>query len=372
MNAYQFDLGETSMPRRRNTWFKLGAFVAGTAVVAALLVYSGGFDAVLKFLGVGASGIYEVTLTNNNQWLGAEYSSDDWIVGAPIMDGVDIFASFSAAPADPHLDAAQRGLVLPTYSSPADPGGEIFLNHMYISPTVDLTLDAVWLSAIEVTDFTPEGSSISYSYRWAASLGGLDGKSFTPLDPSVVNSLSGDVRVATAIIEQSVAQYVQIKFVFGEVADPLNARPAVYAVSFQYKDTSELSESELASFSATAVVRMVSIQYQPLNAPKSADIDIISSELDERIVHSVKNVDLSERLSYSFETELPGGAYAVAVSAPGIKTIVMPFMADSSPNIAVDLGSFETSIGQATGADLNGDGVVNSLDLQILLSQFAS
>lgn len=367
MSDYQFDLGETQAPRQRGSKFKVGAFALGAVIVGALLVYSGGFDAVLKFLGVGASGIYETTVTNTRQFLGE--SGDAWLDGEPILDGVSIFGQFSGTPRDPHLDAEQKGFVAAIFSSPTDPSREQYKSHLYTSPIIDLTLDSPHLSAIEVTDFAPADSDITYAYRSAVTPAELETKSFWPFDPSIVNSLQGNVRVAAAIVEQTISQYVQFKIVFDDV-DPF-ARSAVYAVSFQYKESGEKAGFS-EDFDGVIRDRFIAIRYLTPNAPASADIDLISADLDNAIVHSVKNVNLSERLSYSFTVGLPSGAYALAVSGKGIQTKIVPFLAGSNDEITVSLGSFELSVGQSFGADLNGDGVVNSLDLQILLNKFTS
>lgn len=96
--------------------------------------------------------------------------------------------------------------------------------------------------------------------------------------------------------------------------------------------------------SVLPITRTVSIQYSGINAPKVADIAIFSSDLNQALTHSTSKVDLTQRASYSLELALPAGAYAAVISAPDIKTKVVPFIAEGSQEtISVNMGSFEPS-----------------------------
>jgi len=365
---YQFDLGLTSpsVPRK-NRWFKVAGAVASIVIVAGLLVYSGGMEYMLKLLGVGASGIYDISITSNQDFTGGSKLFADG--SEPEMGGTSVFDRFSGTPTDPNQNEKNNGFVIPIFSSPEDLSREIYLEHYYASAPIDLTLPAPLLSAVEVIDFNSAESTISYAYRTAASASSIQMAAWQPLDLSVANSETADgVKVHSAIVEQNVERFVQIKFTFNNV-DPF-ARAAVYAVSLQYKEGEATTEGMTG---ADATEREVSLQYQSINAPTNADIDVLSADLQNRVVYTQKLVDLSERISYTFTTTLTNGAYALVVSGPTIETQIIPFQVGTlDKNIAVELASFAASTGQDSVYDLNNDGVVNTIDLQLLMSKFTS
>ncbi|MFA5270278.1 MAG: dockerin type I domain-containing protein [Patescibacteria group bacterium] len=365
---YQFDLGLTPPPtRRKSRWLKLTGIIASIVIVAGLLVYSGGMEYMLKLLGVGASGIYDITLTNNRDFVGdSKFFADG---SRPGMEGVSVFDQFTGIPSDPNQDGANKGFVAPIFSSPSDPTQETYAEHFYASAAIDMTLDAPLVSAVEVTDFNTEGSTIRYAYRTAAAASAIVSAVWQPLDPSVENSETEDgVKIHTAIVEQNVEQFVQIKFTF-EDADPMH-RSAVYAVSLQYKEGEATGEGMTGG---DAAEREISMQYQSTNAPTNADIDVLSADLENRVVYTQKQVDLTERLSYTFATTLSPGAYALVVSGSTVETQIIPFQVrDFDEKIGVELGSFNAPTGQNSEYDLNGDGVVNSIDLMLLMNAFTS
>jgi len=119
---------------------------------------------------------------------------------------------------------------------------------------------------------------------------------------------------------------------------------------------------------STDLNRLISVRYQAVNTPKSAKIDVIS-HLSNQLVYSVSQVDLSQRLSYSFNIDLPGGDYILRVSAPTIQIQTVTFSIDSNrDSILVNLGTFNLLGADYLGAeDINQDGVINTLDMQALL-----
>jgi hypothetical protein len=79
---------------------------------------------------------------------------------------------------------------------------------------------------------------------------------------------------------------------------------------------------------------------------------------------------------YTFTLSLPTGAYTIMATSATTKPIIVPFMliAGKAANIAI--GAFElaqTSFNDSlttNPADLNHDGVVNTLDVQLLFEQY--
>lgn len=359
-------VGQPSSPRHRAGW-AVAISLIGILIAALLLIYTRGIDAVMNLFGVGASGIYEISITTTEDWLGANTNKSQLIGGAN-LEGVNVFAKFSAVPEDIDTGAQGLGLVTSIFSSPGDPMSEQYPIHEYTSPIVDLGYPAPYLSAIEVADYNnPAGGQINYFYRTADSVETIGATAFMPLDPSVAGSVQSNVSVRTAVIDQSVKRYAQIKF---ELLNQTSAdRSAAYSVNFQYKKSAGVTDlSQLGSNSGQVVERNITVKYESTNAPTSADVDIVSADLDDAIVFSAKNVDLSGRLSYSFVTALaPGVVYALTISAPALQTEIIPFLAGGTNNISLDAGSFTQSTGQMPN-DLNGDGAVNAGDMLIWLN----
>lgn len=361
-------VGQPSSPRHRAGWTVVIGLV-GILIAALLLIYTRGIDAVMNLFGVGASGIYEISITTTEDWLGINTDKTQLIGGAN-LEGVNVFASFSSVPQDIDPSAQGLGLVIPIYSSPSDPPQEIYNIHQYTSPIVDLGYPAPYLSAIEVADYNPAGGQINYFYRTADSVETIGATAFMPLDPSVAGNVQSNVSVRTAVIDQPVKRYAQIKF---ELLNNTSAnRSAVYSVNFQYKKSAEVTDlSQLNLGSGQVTEQNITVKYETTNAPINADIDVVSADLNDALVYSAQGVDLSGRLNYSFVTALAPGVYALTISAPSsLQTKIIPFLAGGTNNISLDAGSFTQSTGQLVN-DLNGDGVVNSIDILMQYKQNA-
>ena len=113
--------------------------------------------------------------------------------------------------------------------------------------------------------------------------------------------------------------------------------------------------------------RLISINYQAVNVPKSADIEIVSS--DGLAIYDVSNVNLDQRISYSFNTDMTDGSYILRVSSPTIKTKIMPFeIGNDKSDITINLGTFNIVSSEYSVSDINNDGVINTIDMQLMLS----
>lgn len=359
-------VGQPSSPRHRAGWTVVIGLV-GILIAALILIYTRGIDAVMNLFGVGASGIYEISLSTTSDFLGTNSNKPQLIGGAYSLDGVSVFGSFSSVPQDINTSAQGLGLVTSIFSSPGNPASEQYPIHEYISPVVDLGYPAPYLSAIEVADYNPAGGQINYFYRTADSVETIGATAFMPLDPSVAGSVQSNVSVRTAVIDQPVKRYAQIKF---ELLNNTSAnRSAVYSVNFQYKKSAEVANlSQLNLGSGQVTEQNITVKYETPNAPTSADIDVVSADLNDALVYSAQGVDLSGRLNYSFVTALAPGVYALTISAPSLQTKIIPFLAGGTNNISLNAGSFTQSTGQMPN-DLNGDGVVNSIDFLMQYQQ---
>lgn len=353
---------------KRNLWTIIATTVAvGLAVF--LLIYTGGMGSLLKLLGVGASGVYEIKISSANDFLGI---GKNWFVGPANPNGVNAFSNFSIVPEDVDLTDEGRGLILPIFSSPSDPASEIYTIHEYTSMAVDLDSVAPFLSAIQTTYYNPVGTGSEYSYRTASSVAGLDNQPFAPLDFTVTNNLDNDIKIGAAIVEQPISQFIQIKIAF--INNTASLRSAVYALDIQYKEDANIIDvKNLPNVNGEVIDREITIEYELSNAPASAEINIISGDLNNAIVHSANNVDFTGKTKLSFKTALVSNqAHALTISAPLTNTIIIPFNPGSDSAIKLNAGSFKLSTGGMSAGDLNGDGVVNSIDYLMQYDQLGT
>lgn len=376
-NYNQWTTPVIAKPRRSYIW-PLTVAAIGLALAIAALIYSGGFEAISKLLGVGAGGTQEVVLTSVGDLLGT--SGKSYINGGANMQSTGAFTAFPGLPADPDSTDEGLGFVTAIFNNSADSepvAGPTAPE--YFSPILDLGIAAPMLESAAAVDFVAEGTQVGYSYRFAAELAGLADREFSPLELNIVNS-NENINRKNAVINQLIARYVQIKLVFGGNLSSEN-RPAVYSISLQYSNDSEVAEgggpgngggSQGSEAGSTMSQRSIAVQYSQVNAPMSASVSIVSADLNDPVAYLAGGVNLAERNSLSFDAGLAPGAYAFVISAPRIKDRIIPFLVDNQPNVVINAGSFE--VGNSTGmsADLNGDGVINNVDMLILFSQYQS
>jgi len=113
-------------------------------------------------------------------------------------------------------------------------------------------------------------------------------------------------------------------------------------------------------------LKLISINYQAVNVPKLANIEVTSDS--GLVVYKTSDVNLDQRISYSFNTDIGEGDYILKVSSPTIKTKVAPFkIDDGKSDIEIDLGTFNIVSSEYSVTDVNGDGVINTLDMQLML-----
>ena len=364
----------STLPVRRKSY--LWPFIVaavGLALAILALVYSGGFSAALKFLGVGAGNNFEVTFTSAGDWLGT--SGRDYIMGGASMQSTGVFTDFPGLPTDPDSTPEGMGLVTVIFNNSADSNPEAGTPaSIYVSPVLDLSVAAPLVTSIAVSDFVPETTEVSYAYRSAATIDNLSNQNFLPLELAVTDTTSMKVNSKSAVMSQTIERYLQIKLAFGGGLSS-DVRPAVYALTVQYQDSAEAGGDNLGGGTITPgdsdlTQKNISLQYSEINAPTAASITIISANLSDPIAYLAENVNLSQRNSLSIDTSLIAGAYALQVAAPGIRNKVVPFVVDNDSNIVVNTGSFEAGSSGGLSADLNGDGIVNSIDMLILFSQY--
>lgn len=361
----QMPMGQ--MPSGRKKLSLWGIVVTITAIVLAalLLIATQGLDNVLRLFGVGASGIYEASISSTRDWLGGD-GANSAVIGVPeTMSGTSVFGQFSSVPSDPYSTSKDSGFVAPIFSS-ADLAQEIYQEHIYISSPLDLGVDAPYLNAIEVVDYSSAGAGINYFYKYATTKEGLAGATFRPVDPTLANSLDNQVKVRTAVVDQAINRFAQIKIEF--VNSTFSNRPAVYAVTLQYKPEAPVDNS-VNQDNTTTITRNITLQYDASGVPAAVDIDIISSDISNSMVYSAQGINLAQNpQGYNFQANLAEGVYALTISAPQLQTRIIPFPVDNDNDIIINAGSFAVSTGLPVN-DLNGDGVVNGIDFLILQQQ---
>lgn len=359
----QMPMGQVPSGRKKLSLWGIGVTITAIVLAALLLITTKGIDNVMRLLGVGAAGIYEISVTSTYDFLGGD-GANPAVIGVPeTMSGTSVFGQFSSVPSDPYSTSKDLGFVAPIFSS-ADLAQEIYQEHIYISSPLDLGVDAPYLNAIEVVDYSSAGASINYFYKYATTKEGLAGATFRPVDPTLANSLDNQVKVRTAVIDQTITQFAQIKIEF--VNSTFSNRPAVYAVTLQYKPEAPVNNS-VNQDNASAITRNITVQYDPTGAPEAVDIDVVSSNISNSMVYSAQGINLAQNpQGYNFQANLAEGAYALTISAPQLQTRIIPFPVDNDSNIVINAGSFAVSTGLPVN-DLNGDGVVDTGDLYLLM-----
>jgi len=114
-------------------------------------------------------------------------------------------------------------------------------------------------------------------------------------------------------------------------------------------------------------LRLISINYQAVNVPQSANIEIVSDK--GLIIYKVADINLNQRISYSFNTDIADGSYILRVSSPTIRTKIMLFELNDNnkSDVEINLGTFNMVSSEYSVSDINGDGVINTMDIQLML-----
>ena len=138
-----------------------------------------------------------------------------------------------------------------------------------------------------------------------------------------------------------------------------------YVSAFMPSVYQDVTGQSIKSTSSENLI-LVSINYQVVNVPKTANIEVISNS--GLAVYKVSDVNLDQRISYSFNTDITAGDYILKVSSPTIKTKVIPFtIDDDKSDIDIDLGTFSIVSSEYSLSDINGDGIINAFDMQLIL-----
>lgn len=351
--------------------------VAALTIATFLLMQFGGFDRIGKFLGANASTVHTITLAGKQNLAGDEYAEKpSWLVpGSPAeTNGTAIFDSFSSVPDANFTDTP--GMIVPLSNASATSDNTI-TEHTYSSPILNLGGDDITLKSVRIVHYPGSTSGTIFSYRTGNSLESLNAANFTPFEliPTPFNG-SDKVMSSEMSLDIVTGRYLQYRVDFGVVEIRFVGRPAVYGFTATF--TGGVGEDPAVQHAQSASVaeemeRTISIEYTGDNIPAKANLAVYAAD-NPIPVYTMNNINLSERLSFTFEATLPDGSYAALLRAPGYAPKIVVFeLVNGATEIAVTAGAFETeALDLFQAADLNGDGVVNSIDVNILLSQFGT
>ncbi len=360
---------------------------AALTITTFLLMQFGGFDRIGKFLGANASTTQTITLAGHLHLAGDEYAEKpQWLVpGIPAkMDGVEVFDSFPSAPGV-RLADNPPGIIVPVFGESEGSTNE----HTYESPVVNLGGEETTLQSVKIVNYPGLSTAMSFSYRSGPTLEATISSTFIPLE-TVAMPFEGSeqIKVNATGVEIPAGQYVQFRVDFGTVDSGADVRPAVYAFTIDFlggeideplpdtttdgtDDGTDATIDETITQPPVEQDRTVTIQYQT-EAPISTDITVYSTAELNPVVYSIEDINLHERLSYTFEAKLTDGSYAALLEGTGYEPKVVVFeLKPGITQLAVDAGEFKkANLDILRQADLNGDGKVNAIDVGILLEQY--
>lgn len=343
---------------------KLSIPVVAVVLVIGIVIYTGGFENFLKFLGIKASELQTIHLSTVGQIEG-DSPEDVWLVpGAlPMADGTGTFDSFSLVPSDP----AELGFVMPIYSD-ANPELNTYQEHSYTSAPIDLGAEMPTLTSYAVQVYTPEGASVIHSYKTASSVEALQTAALTPVELGL-DRADNNISTHIAQLGINVERYMQVHVEF--VNDAFAARSAVYSWTLQYNPNT--GEGDMNSMSAAPEAQNetaypVTIDFSEAGSlPETIAIQILDTEVGVQPIEEVNGIATEQAAPlYNLENSFQEGSYVLVIRAVGFETIVVPFDIASAPQI-IKLPLFVEQ--NTTGNfDLNGDGAINSLDLSALIA----
>ena len=345
---------------------KLIVPIIAIVIVLALIVYSAGFDNVLKFLASRAGTVGTIELTSQAQLLGNDPSTPWLVAGSQsLQDGVSVFASFSGIP----LDSGEIGFVAPIYSS-ANIQENIFQTHTYITPVIDLGAAAT-IGSISATYHTPESNVLRHGYRVADSVEGISAAAFVPLElAETAESTDPDITTATQLLEIAAPRYLQLRVEF--VGDTFASRSAVYGWTIQTDSAATEDEVEdLAVAVQAPQTRSIMLVADDLTTlPLPLELKIVSALDFGQMPIVTETIASMPEEGLLLEVELASGAYGLAVSSPGFIAQLIPFEIEPTDStVSLQLGAFEPDATLEPSFDLNADGTINSLDLTLLLQE---
>lgn len=396
--------------------FRLVALLLALSLAVFFIFYGKYFEDFLRLIGLRAS-VEEiqqatVTLTTVEDFEGLTDAAWNTGEGTNFSDTVAITnqelrdRNLTTPPEDPGTD----GLVLPDRVPPAEkgeegipPGGGVKLpfepampisEYSYATPWIDLGENHRSLTRLLALEYAPRAAImppetdtpgiplISYSYHTVTTL--ADAQQ-APLKPFLSDSGIAPDQISTRILEFAgeTDRYVQIKVTM--VVETVEELSAVYELTIDHNVVTIIEEEEEEEGGGgippeTPAVE-VTVRFDDVNLPDKAAFLVYGAQNKNIILD--EGYDLTQRRAISFTyltNVLTPGDYMVSINdqeGSNIKIkekLAMFSILENKFSYDVHLGTFEQEeqveglIEQLlSGADLNGDGVVNTQDFAIMM-----
>jgi|GEM_PF-6583290 len=347
-----------------NKVWKIAVPIVAIAIAIGAAIYAGGFENFLKFIGIKASQVQTISISSNLELLG-DSSAGEWVVvdEPAYFEGVSVLSSYSSIPAD----YGTEGLVMPIFDS-ADERQNSYPTHVYRTTAIDLGGEDILIDSITVQQYQAPGAQILHSYRSASTLAELTNHTFTPLELAGSEDQQTEDTVQLGV---PVQQYFQLETTF--IGDTFATRSAVYGYSINY--TGSERESTTQTVTDTPVVTRpftATLDFTPARQlPDVVSIQILDVSLGVQPIYELKSVP-SEQLVplHQLNKELYAGSYVAVIRGGGVEAQAIPFII-SNANKTIDITTFTPTTSEVN-FDLNQDGIINSLDLGLLLGKIGS
>jgi hypothetical protein len=354
-------------------WFNKVAVFAVALILTTAIITQGNFlEGLLKLLGVGASQLETISITSREHFSGA---SGEWLAdfegdgyNFPVFQGTASFDYFSGQPTDPN----ETGFVMPLWSGGGELTEKVTTTSVYTSPVIDLGLAQEILHSVDVLEYHPTESEIIYRYRVADSLSQLSSADYDIIELRT-NSDDADFALKQALLGLPMHRYLQFQISFSNFFPSDRPMVAEFNISYGPEGGSETVDNPSGQDDTvshqTQIAHQIVVDYNELSLTSSVDGSVrINTAVDGRLVTQQKDLDLSklERVIIEDVELNMGEEYVIVLEAPAFDSKILYFSASYLPEDSYNFtfGVFYPANQNNTdiSGDLNGDGVINSLD----------
>jgi hypothetical protein len=212
--------------------------VVGLIIAVGFLAFTGGFNNLSKIFGSHAGTTYAFGGYSN---LTGATDAESWVLGESYpasYQGTSGFTSFTGVP-DPSGFGAGTGFISPIYSS-LDPAANVYKEHTYVSPVLNLGTGAAELNTMTAYVFLPNPASntVRIRYRTTDDLASIKTASLASFSSTpTLWALNERIHTITAVVPAgSLKSYVQFDVEFLNADPAASGRPAFYGVELNVSD----------------------------------------------------------------------------------------------------------------------------------------